>query len=109
VNRLNGVGALVDLLKKIVAVAIIAAIGYFGEKGAYGGFVKDVWSALKSASPPVAMVMFMLFLDERRERRECQKQLNERTVDFIQSTNAADSIFAKALDRLSMIGARKRR
>ena len=68
-------------------MGLIAAIGYVGEQGGDGGFIKDIWTALKVSSPPVAMVLFALLLDERRERREAQRQCNERTVDYIKSTN----------------------
>lgn len=100
---------LADTVKKLAAVGAVVGIGYIGESGQDGGFIKDVWAALKTASPPVAMVMFILFLDERRERRDCQHQLNERTVDFIQSTNAADATFTRALDRIFGMTGRKRR
>ncbi len=93
-----------DLLKKATAIGVVLGIGYIGEKGSDGGFIKDVWAALKTASPPVAMVMFILFLDERRERRDCQKQLNERTVDFIQATNMANSSFERALIQIRGTG-----
>lgn len=100
---------LADTVKKLAAVGAVVGVGYIGESGQDGGFIKDVWAALKTASPPVAMVMFILFLDERRERRECQRQLNERTVDFIQSTNAADAAFSRALDKIFGMTGRRRR
>lgn len=99
----------IPLLQKLLAVGGVVAIGYVGETGQDGGFVKDVWAAMKTASPPVAMVMLMLFLDERRERRDSQKELNERTIDFIQSTNGANATFGKALDKLTTVTAATRR
>ena len=90
-----------DTIKKLVAVGVVVVIGYLGESGQDGGFIKDIWAALKTASPPVAMVMFILFLDERRERRDCQKQLNGRTIDFIHSTNGAISTFDRAIEKMT--------
>jgi Cys-tRNA synthase (O-phospho-L-seryl-tRNA:Cys-tRNA synthase) len=93
----NGVDRVVDLLKKLAAVLLVSAIGYLGERGTDGGFIKDVWVGLKTASPVTAMVMFLLFMDERRERREAQRQCNERTVDFIGGTHAMSATVATAV------------
>lgn len=89
--------------KHITFVAALGTIGYLGERGGDGGFIKDIWSALKTASPPVAMVLFVLFWDERRERRDAQKQCNDRTVDYIQSTNLQTVTGEKAADALTTL------
>jgi hypothetical protein len=88
-------------VKHLTFLGALGVIGYLGEKGGDGGFIKDIWAALKTASPPVAMVLFVLFWDERRERRDAQKQCNDRTVDFIQSTNLQTATAGKASDALT--------
>lgn len=107
---------LVSLLNKLLAGAALAAMAYFGERGDDGGFIKDVWAAAKTASPFAAMFAIMAWLDERRERREAQRQCNERTVDFIQSTNSQfnslgsihEAIKQLAANFLATIGVEKR-
>lgn len=80
----------IELTKKIaVPTAALAFVGWIGETGADGGFIKDIWSGLKTASPTLAMIIFVLLMDERRERREAQRQTNERTIDFVNATNSA--------------------
>lgn len=89
--------------KHAAFVGALGVIGYFGETGADGGFVKDIWAALKTASPPVAMVLFVLFWDERRERRDAQTRYNERTVDYIQSTNLQAGSAGRAAEALTTL------
>jgi len=74
-------------VKDFGPVVGLAIIGWLGERGDDGGFIKDIWTALKTASPPVAMILLVLLLREQRERKEAQKQCNERTVDFVNATN----------------------
>lgn len=82
---------LFSFLQKALALAVVAGVAYLGENGRDGGFVNDVWSQAKLASPFAAMLALLAWVDEKRERRACQKYLNERTVDFIQSTNLQTS------------------
>lgn len=100
-----------DLIKKtMVPMAALGLVGWLADTGTDGGFIKDIWTALKTASPPVAMVLFVLFLDERRERREAQRQTNERTIDFINSTNSATNALqgmALSMKELRKGGARR--
>ncbi len=78
---------LLSTFQKIVWMAIIAGLAYIGEKGNDGGFIKDIWAAAKTASPFAAMFAVLVWGDERRERREAQRQCNDRTIDYIHSTN----------------------
>jgi len=80
-------------VQKLLWLAGIVALAYFGKED--GGFVRDIWDAAKTASPFAAMLAILLFFDERRERREAQRQCNERTIDFIQSTNVASTVMDK--------------
>lgn len=96
-----------DLIRKGFALAFVALVGYLGESGSDGGFIKDVWASLKTASPPVAMVLFLLFLDERRERREAQRQCNERTEAFTDTTNKLNNSFASIMTLLQGLGRRR--
>lgn len=82
-------------LQKIGWLLGLVIIGYLGESGQDGGFIRDIWASLKTASPPVAMVLFMLFIDERRERREAQRQCNDRTIAFTDSANQASGMVSK--------------
>src|SRR5882672_567805 len=89
--------------KQLTFIGALAAVGYLGETEKDGGFIKDIWAALKTASPPVAMVLFVLYWDEKNERREAQKQCNERTVDYIQSTNLQTGAATRAADALTSL------
>jgi hypothetical protein len=90
-----------ETVRKVIAYgfsfATIAALAYVGEKGTDGGFIKDVWTAAKTASPFAAMLCLMLLLDERKERREAQRQCAERTIDFIKTVNVGN----RALDKMA--------
>ena len=78
---------LADWLKRAPLFIGLAAFAWLSETGNDGGFVRDIWTAAKTASPLAAMVALYLLYDERRERREAQRQCNDRTIDFVQSTN----------------------
>ena len=78
---------LADWIKRAPLFIGLAAFAWLSETGNDGGFVKDIWMAAKTASPLAAMVALYLLYDERRERREAQRQCNDRTIDFVQSTN----------------------
>lgn len=78
---------LADWIKRAPLFLGLAAFAWLSESGNDGGFVRDIWTAAKTASPLAAMVALYLLYDERRERREAQRQCNERTIDFVQSTN----------------------
>lgn len=101
-------GQLSNVAKVVAPVVAIAIIGAIGETGKDGGFIKDIWAVLKTASPPVAMVMFWLFIRESAKRDFADKQCNERTIDFIKSTNAATSTFDRALNSLVKVRRRTR-
>lgn len=96
-----------DFAKKGSALLAVAVIGYMGEHGTDGGFIKDIWTAAKTASPLAAMFTTLAWLDERRERREAQRQCNERTIEFVKSTNFAVTTFDKTIWRL--VGGRRKR
>ena len=78
---------LADWIKRAPLFIVLAAFAWLSETGNDGGFVKDIWTAAKTASPLAAMVALYLLYDERRERREAQRECNDRTIDFVQSTN----------------------
>lgn len=84
-----------DVIKKALALLAVAAVAYTAETGGDGGFIKDVWTAAKTASPFAAMFAVLAWLDEKRERREAQRQCNERTIDFIEATNAVTTALGK--------------
>lgn len=73
----------------LVSVIIVALFGWLGETGADGGFIKDIWASLKTASPPVAMgAAFLLYI----VWREWQKDRTEhqiRTAEFSTGMNTA--------------------
>lgn len=96
-------GHVANLAKIGGTVIVLGAVAYVGEHpGIDGGMLQDVWNALKTASPPVSMVLFLFLLKSEAERRQAQRETSERTIDFIKSTNAA----AAALERV--LGRRKR-
>ena len=90
-------------LKNLSLLISLAAIAYFGEHGGDGGFIKDIWAQAKMASPFAAMFAILAWLDERRERREANKNCNERTVDFIRSTNLQTGAAEKVGDGMREI------
>lgn len=92
-------------INRIVWPITIAVVSWFGTKNGDGGFIKDIWATLQTASPPVSMVLFLLWLDERRERRESQRQCNDRTIDFIQSTNSQSASSLKMGDGIKQLAA----
>lgn len=87
-----------DWIKRSFWISALAAVAYLGENGHDGGFVRDIWAGAKTASPFAAMLALFLLFDERRERREAQRQCNDRTIDFIRSTNLQTASSDKAAD-----------
>ena len=75
------------VFRNITFLIGLGLVAYLGERGGDGGFIKDMWAQAKIASPFAAMLALFAWLAEREERREAQRQCNERTIDFIQSTN----------------------
>lgn len=96
-------------VKNALPIAVLGLIGWLGETGADGGLIKDVWAAAKTASPFAAMFAILAWLDEKRERREAQAQCNDRTIDFIKSTNAASSAFEKMAAGLGAVRGKRSR
>ena len=83
-----------DSIKKyILPLLALGGLGYLAETGSDGGFIKDVWAMAKTAGPFGAALALMAWLDERKERRDAQRQCNERTIDFVNSTNRAVRAF----------------
>lgn len=86
------------LVSKVFRILYIAAglgLTWLGEHGQDGGFIQDIWAQAKVASPLAAMLLLVLYFDEKRERREAQRQCNDRTIEFIQSNNIAHSAMEK--------------
>ena len=83
------------LLNRIVSLLSLAAVYYLGESGKDGGFINDIWAQAKLASPLAAMLALWAWQGEQRERKQAQKELNERTVDFIKSTNLQNATVDK--------------
>lgn len=94
-----------DWIKRAGWFFIVGAIAYLGENGADGGFIKDIWSSAKTASPFAAMLALFLLFDQIKERREAQRQCNERTIDYIQSTNLQTTAADKVAGSLSQLAA----
>jgi len=74
-------------IRQAVLVVAAGAAGYLSTLGVDGGFIRDIWGGLTQASPPVAMVLFVLLLRSEAKREEANRQCNDRTIDFIKSTN----------------------
>jgi len=103
---------LFSFLKYTSVVAGFVGIAYLGQTGKDGGFIRDLWDAAKTASPFAAMFAILFFLDERRERREAQRQCNERTMSFVESTNEQASNLEKLIEAINQLRttlARRRR
>lgn len=66
---------LAELFRKALPYLVLGIVGYIGERGSDGGFIKDVWTAAKTASPFAAMFAILAWLDEKRERRQAQEQI----------------------------------
>jgi hypothetical protein len=98
--NMDRIDKLLDFVKKVFWAGVVAVVMYLGESSRDGGFIKDIWAAAKTASPMAAMFAILAWLDERRERRHVQEQLNERTVDFIQSANTAGNVIGKMAETL---------
>lgn len=92
-----------DFVKKLLSLGALALLAWLGERGSDGGFIRDLWLAAKTASPFAAMFAILVWMDERRERREAQKQCADRTVDFIGATHtmaqSMDSVAAAVTGR----------
>lgn len=99
---------LYELLTKGVPFILVFGVGYAAEKGADGGFIQDIWTAAKQASPFAAMCAVWAWLDERRERREAQRQCADRTVDFINTTNESTKTIERAIKILTEAAVRPR-
>jgi len=103
---------LFSFLKYTSVVAGFVGIAYLGQTGKDGGFIRDLWDAAKTASPFAAMFAILFFLDERRERREAQRQCNDRTMSFVESTNEQASNLEKLIEAINQLRttlARRRR
>ena len=74
---------------RICYIGLGLGLTWIGEHGQDGGFIQDIWVQAKVASPLAAMLLIILYFDEKRERREAQRQCNDRTIEFIQSNNIA--------------------
>lgn len=84
-------------------MACLAALAYLGESGKDGGFIKDIWAAAKTASPFAAMLALFAWLSERQERRTAQEQCQERTISFVNSTNAQAGAMERLVDVIKQI------
>src|SRR5690349_19303304 len=88
----------VEVAKKVaLPVAALGAVGWASESGLDGGIFKDVWAAVKGTSALGAMVFFLLWLDERSERKKSDLRLFERTMGFTETTNS----LSNALDKIA--------
>lgn len=98
--------------KQIGMFIALGAVAWLSESGQDGGFIKDLWSGAKTASPFAAMFAIIAWLSERKERQEAQRQCNERTIDFVQATNhqatAAEKV-AAGLGQIVMVLQRRGR
>lgn len=84
----------VDLVRKFaIPTVALASLGGLAETGYDGGFIKDIWSGLKTASPTLAMILFVLYWDEKKERRASNDRLYQRTIAFVEATNLASEAF----------------
>lgn len=92
---------LIDLIKKGAAWAALGLLAWLGESGRDGGFIKDLWLAAKTASPFAAMFAVIVWMGERKERIEAQRQCNERTIDFTNAINASNAAWQALNNRLS--------
>ena len=97
-----------SFLQKLATMSAVAVVAYLGENGQDGGFVKDVWAQAKLASPFAAMLALMFVVDQIKERRTAQKELNERTIDFIKSTNLQTSTASDVLNTVKEMTAAMR-
>lgn len=91
---------------KYLSVAVgFVGVAYLGQTGKDGGFIMDLWNAAKTASPFAAMFAILFFLDERRERREAQRQCNERTISFVESTNTQSTTLENIIEAINQLRA----
>jgi hypothetical protein len=82
-------------VQRVIYLVIGLGLTYLGEHGQDGGFIQDIWAQAKIASPLAAMLLLVLYFDEKRERRDAQRQCNDRTIEFIQSNNVAHAAMEK--------------
>lgn len=97
-------------------VVVLLVTSYLGEHDGQDGFIRDIWIGLKTASPPLAMIMFWLYLRADAERRRAQRECADRTVDYIESTNLqaqssekSASALSEAVRALTAIARRRRK
>lgn len=100
----TAIDKLIDLLKKGLALGCLAVLAYLGESGKDGGFIKDIWSAAKTASPFAAMFAVMAWLSERTERRMTQQQCQDRTISFVEATNAQSNALEQMVEVVKRLG-----
>lgn len=81
----------------VLSFLALGAVAYFGEKGYDGGFIKDLWTQAKLASPFAAMLALYAWQREVRDRKEAQEQCADRTVDFIKTANTG----FRAIDKMA--------
>lgn len=92
-----------DWIWRLAWFGLIGGLAYLGEKDVDGGFIKDIWNSAKTASPFAAMLALFLLFDQIKERREAQRQCNERTIDYIRSTNLQTTAADKVAGSLSQL------
>lgn len=95
---------LIDLIKKLSAVGLLAAAAYLGETGRDGGFIKDLWAAAKTAGTFGCLFATLAWLDERRRSSKAQEELLERTISFVESSNQGSRALEKMTDAVKEIG-----
>jgi hypothetical protein len=107
----------IDSLQRYFRVFFFVLLGgafaFVGETGGDNGLIKsvwvDLWTAAKTASPLAAMVLLLLLIDERKDRKEAQKQCNERTISFVEATNSQSNAIEQITDLTKAIATEIRR
>lgn len=91
-----------NLVKKIaIPTGALAGAGILAETGYDGGVFKDIWHGLQTASPTLAMILFVLLLDERQGKKLAEERLFQRTIAFVEATNLASAAFNKLAGALA--------
>ena len=93
------------VMKATIFTVLLVLIAYIGETGRDGGFIKDIWSAAKTASPFAAMFAVLAWLSERQDRRAAQVELLERTVGFVEATNEQSGSIERMVEAIKQISA----
>ena len=93
-----------DLLKKTGGVALLAAATYLGETGKDGGLIRDVWAAAKTAGTFGCLFATLAWLNEKRASQKAQEELLERTISFVESSNAQSRALEKIVEAVKHIG-----